>query len=301
MLPYCWLLTIGAGLGWLMERLDSFKQYIVLANLKRCFPNLDRKAVEALKTKHYQSMGQGIMELMMAWWWPQEKLDQLGVVKGIEHLEKAQAEGKGVILLAAHITSLELCTYYLARAIPLHITYKHEGKKAFLSQYMHEMRRRRSTRLIASHDLRKMLASLRQNQVVWYAPDQDFGKRNNLFAPFFGIKAGGVNAISRICEKTGARVVPFFARRLPGGEGYEIEIKPQLEALPSGGYVEDATVINRFYEESIRAVPEQYLWFHRRFRSRPVGEAPFYLGKHHFKKMTREKQKKVIEELFAEK
>lgn len=301
LLPYSWLMRVGTALGWAMEHLDAFKRYVVLTNLKRCFPELDRAGVERLKTAHYRSMGQGIIELMMAWWWPQKKLDPLGVVKGMEHLERAQSEGKGVILLAAHVTSLELCTYYLARKILLHITYKHEGKKAFLSRYMHEMRRRRSTKLIASHDLRAMLSSLRQNEVVWYAPDQDFGKRNNLFAPFFGIETGGVNAISRICEKTGARVVPFFAHRLPNKEGYEVVIKPPLEHFPSGDQIADATVVNSFYEESIRLAPEQYLWFHRRFRSRPEGEAPFYVSKHHFKKMAKEEQKRVVEALFAEK
>lgn len=295
MLPYRWLLVLGSGLGWVMGRVDAFKEHVVLTNLTRCFPELDRDAVEALKEKHYSSMGQGILELMMAWWWPREKLDELGVVNGLENLEKAQSEGRGVILLATHMTSLELCTYYLARKIPLHITYKHEEKKQFLSQYMHEMRKRRSTRLIASHDMRKMLGSLRQNEVVWYAPDQDFGKRNNLFSPFFGIETGGVNAISRICEKTGARVVPFFARRLPDGQGYKIEIQPQLEGFPSGDQVEDATRINHFYEESIRAVPEQYLWFHRRFKSRPESEPPFYIDKRHFKKMARKEQKIAVE------
>ncbi len=284
-----------------MERADSFKEYVVLTNLRRCFPELDREAVERLKAAHYCSMGQGIIELMMAWWWPREKLNELGVVKGVENLKRAQEEGKGVILLATHITSLELCTYYLARAVPLHVTYKHEEKKAFLSQYMHEMRHRRAEKMIASHDLRKMLASLRDNQVVWYAPDQDFGKRNNLFAPFFGIETGGVNAISRICEKTGARVVPFQAQRLPGGQGYEINILPQLEGFPEGDNVKDATIVNQFYEASIRPIPEQYLWFHRRFRSRPEGEPPFYINKRHFKKMTKDEKRKVVDGLFAEK
>ncbi len=284
-----------------MRQVDPFRRYVVLANLKRCFSELDRKAIEALMREHYRSMGKGILELLATWWWPLEKLDCLGRVTGLEHLEKALQDGKGVILLAAHVTSLELCTYYLTRAIPLHITYKHEHNKKFLSNYMHAMRERRSTKLIASHDLRTMLRSLKNNEVVWYAPDQDFGKRNNLFAPFFGIQAGGVNAISRICEKSGARVVPFFARRLPDNNGYEIVIKPAFERFPSGSYVEDGTRINDFYETSIRQAPEQYLWFHRRFKSRPEGASDFYVAKRRFKKMTKREQNEVVEQLMNEK
>lgn len=280
----------------MMEKVDPFKRYVVLTNLRRCFPELNWTAIEALKADHYRSMGQGLIELLIAWWWPHKRLAELGEVKGLEHLETAKAEGKGVILLAAHITSLEMCTYYLAQKTPLYITYKHEGKKKFLSRFMLAMRSRRATKMIASHDLRQMLGCLKKGEVVWYAPDQDFGKRNNLFAPFFGIETGGVNAISRICERSGAKVVPFMARRLEQG-GYEIEIKPAFEGFPSADPIDDAARINSFYEASIRVSPEQYLWFHRRFRSRPEGQAPFYVSKHRFKRMSRREQQETVEAL----
>ena len=126
-LPYEGLMRLGGILGLVLMRADAFKHYIVSVNLKRCFPDLDRQEIEALTREHYKSMGKGLVEMLIVWWWPLKKLDAMGRVQGLEHLEAARRAGKGVVLLAAHVSSLEICTYYLLRRLPLHVTYKLEA------------------------------------------------------------------------------------------------------------------------------------------------------------------------------
>ena len=298
-LPYRGVMAIGAALG-LVLRADAFKRYIVLTNLKRCFPMLNRSEIEALAREHYRSVGKGLVEMAITWWWRLRRLDALGRVSGLEHLQDALRDEKGVVLLAAHVTSLEICTYYLVREFPLDVTYKLEAQKKFLSAYIQTMRTQGVRRLIPSDDLRGMLASLRSNHVVWYAPDQDFGRRGDVFAPFFGIQTSGVSALSRICAKSGAKVVPFYARRLAGDSGYELVILPALENFPGKDPVEDATRINGFYEAAIHRAPEQYLWFHRRFRTRPPGEPRFYLSKREFRTLSREERRALLDRLLGD-
>jgi KDO2-lipid IV(A) lauroyltransferase len=123
------------------------------------------------------------------------------------------------------------------------------------------------------------MRALKAGRTVWYAPDQDYGIKQSVFAPIFGIQAATVYATARLAEKTGAVVVPFTHIRLPGNQGYKICIHPALEGFPTGDDIDDASRINSLVEEFIRVQPDQYLWAHRRFKTRPVGEPDFYTKK----------------------
>lgn len=137
------------------------------------------------------------------------------------------------------------------------------------------MRSRREKNFDCAHerqDIRNIIGSLKGGMAVWYAPDQDYGRRHSVFAPFFGVPAAMITATARFAKISGAPVVPFFQQRLDDGSGYKLRIMPALEGFPSGDDVADATRINKIIEEEILRQPEQYLWVHRRFKTRPEGE-----------------------------
>ena len=121
-------------------------------------------------------------------------------------------------------------------------------------------RRRRFEKAIPRGDLRAMLASLKQNRPVWYAPDQDFGRDNSVFVPFFGIPAATLTATSRLARVSGAPVVPFFQRRLPGACGYELTLLPALEDFPGNDIEQDTRRLMALVEARVRRQPDQYLW-----------------------------------------
>jgi KDO2-lipid IV(A) lauroyltransferase len=137
-------------------------------------------------------------------------------------------------------------------------------------------RRRILDDLLSNTDLRAIVRSLRKGKVVWYAPDQDFGRERSVFAPFMGVETATLTATARLAKLSGAPIVPFYSERLPGNQGYLIKILPELENFPSGDDVTDATLVNQVIEQQVRAAPEQYLWLHRRFKTRPEGEADLY-------------------------
>jgi len=124
--------------------------------------------------------------------------------------------------------------------------------------------------------LRPLVKALKNNRVVIYMPDEDFGTRNSVFAPFFGVQTSTLTTLGRMAKISGADVVPCFARILPDGKGYVVDIDPPLENFPSGDDVADATKMNESLEHGIGRAPEQYMWTLRWFKTRPAGEAPPY-------------------------
>ena len=145
-----------------------------------------------------------------------------------------------------------------------------------MNAIMTRARERRYGTVLGARDLRGLFRSLKKNHTVWYATDQDYGRKDIVFAPFFGVDAGTITATSRIAERSGCMVVPFSHFRRQGRPGYDIYFHPALENFPGGDDLQDATRINGIIEREIRRAPDQYLWMHRRFKTRPEGEPPFY-------------------------
>jgi KDO2-lipid IV(A) lauroyltransferase len=129
---------------------------------------------------------------------------------------------------------------------------------------------------IQQDDIRGFLRLLKNKVPMWYAPDQDLGLNRSVFAPFMGIPTATITAPSRFAKMADALVVPYFPTRREDGSGYDIEILPPLENFPTGDDVADATTINNLIEDHARKTPEQYLWLHRRFKTRPPGEPSVY-------------------------
>lgn len=275
-LPFRWQLTLGGWVGRGIGRMARRRRKIARINLERCFPEQSAAEREQLLDAHFAALGIGLFETAMAWWASDEKLHGLARVEGGGHLEQALARGKGVILLTGHFTTLELGARFITWQQPFHAMYRSHKNPLYEAVMRRERERRSRLPPLPHEDLRGLLRAFKRGRAVWYAPDQNHGRRNSVFVPFFGIPTCTITATSRLAALSGAAVVPYFPHRLPGMAGYEVVILPVLENFPSSDVIADTARINALMEKYVRQIPEQYLWVHRRFKTRPPGQPGFY-------------------------
>lgn len=274
-LPFRVQVVLGRGLGALLYVLMRRRRHIARVNLGLCFPELGERERSRLLSRHFQALGVAMFEFPSAWWGSARRLRGLFRVQGLEHLDAALQRGHGAILLGAHFLTLEIALRGLLFHRPCHMMYR-PTKNAVLERVVRRARAAHPVRVYPRENVRELLRSLRENHPVWYAPDQDYGRRHSVFVPFFGVPAATITVTSRFARSSGAPVLPFLHHRLPGARGYEVTIGPPLEGFPSGDDAADARRINAIIEEQVRRSPEQYLWVHRRFKTRPrKGEDPY--------------------------
>jgi len=275
MLPFSWQLRLGAGLGGLSRVLLPRRHRIVTTNISMAFPHLSAQQQRQLVKQALRSAGIATFETLLSWWADTHWLESRARVEGLEHLQKALENGKGVILLGGHFTCMMLCGRILATKLPFHILVK-RAKNPLFNALMQHYREKYYDGVIDSHDLRTMLRVLKENRICWYSPDQDFGRRHAVFAPFMGVQTATLTTTARLAKLSGAPVLPISYWRLPEDQRYRIVISPPLSEFPSGDALQDATRINQVLEAQVRKAPDQYLWAHRRFKTRPLGEPRFY-------------------------
>ncbi len=277
-LPYKVLLWLGRGLGGVMYRLASSRRKIAARNLELCFPQMPAAEREVLLKENFASTGITFFEMAIAWWWPAEPLRRLGTIEGLEHLRQAEADGQGVILMALHFTTLEMGGGLLGMAQNMYGMYR-PHKNPLFDYVQRRGREQRLLGVIGRDDVRGMLKLLRAGGVVWYAPDQDYGAQRSVFVPLFGVPAATVTATSKFARMGRAQVIPFTQQRLPDGQGYRLVIHPPLADFPTESEEADCLRVNQWIEQAISQCPEQYLWAHRRFKTRPEGEPKLYKKK----------------------
>lgn len=270
MLPFRLQMACGSLLGWIMYHFARERRTFAMINLDLCFPEYSVAQRKQLLRKHFDALGKGMVETAIAWWSPENRLNKLHSIKGLEHLDTALEKGKGVILLGAHFTTLEIGVRLLALHTKYDAMYREHNNPLF-NAVMCERRESFLQRTYERRDVRGMLRSLKENNAIWYAADQDYGRAHSVFAPFFGVPAALITATARLAKLSGAQVVPFFQTRREDGTGYDLHILPAINNFPTGDDIADATTINDVIEEEIRKQPAQYLWVHRRFKTRPEG------------------------------
>lgn len=276
-LPYRALLLLGRGLGALMYRVARSRRQIARRNLQLCFPEMNEKERERLLRENFTSTGIAFFEMAMSWWWPKARLQRLARIEGLEHLQQAQTEGQGVILMALHFTTLEIGAALLSQRHTIDGMYREHNNAVFdFVQRRGRERHNLDASAIEREDVRAMLKVLRAGRAIWYAPDQDYGRKQSLFVPWFGINAATVTATTKFARLGRARVVPYTQERLADGSGYRLTIHAPLEDFPGESEEADCRRINEWVEDAVRQRPEQYLWAHRRFKTRPVGEPSLY-------------------------
>ena len=278
-LPYPLLLLLGRFIGQLIYWIPSQRRAIALRNLQLCFPELSDRQRTKLARANFVSLGIALFETGIAWWWPRWRFMRLIEIEGLEHLESIQ--GRGVMLLGAHFTTLEVGGAAIAGLHSMDGMYRaHKNPVLDFVQARGRISKSRTQTVVYERkNVRGTMKALKAGRTLWYGPDQDYGLRQGLFAPFFGQQAATVYATARFAEKTGAAVVPFAHYRKPWGRGYRLVLKPPLESFPCGDDLADATRINSVLESMIRVAPEQYLWAHKRFKNRPAGDADVYAKK----------------------
>jgi len=275
LLPFSLQLSIGTALGAVLRRLPVRFVRIARRNIDLCLPELDAGARRRLLDRHFASLGIALLEIAMAWWCPTARLAAISRVEGMEHVRNALTRGRGAILLTAHFTPLEIGGRIVAAATPVNIVYR-PTKNEVLAHVLGRCRSRNGGHAIPRDDIRSMIAALKGNEVVWYAPDQSYRKKGAQMVSLFGIPAATNTATSRIARMTGAAVLPYFVQRLPGCAGYRVVIQPPLENFPSECPRTDAERFHRLIEAQVRAVPDQYLWIHRRFKGLTAADPDYY-------------------------
>ncbi|MDV9033883.1 lipid A biosynthesis lauroyl acyltransferase [Pseudomonas sp. RAC1] len=276
-LPYRALLGLGSLLGAVMYRVAGERRRIAARNLELCFPALSSDERRQLLKDNFASTGIAFFEMAMSWWWPKERLARLAHIEGLEHLQAAQQDGQGAILMAVHFTTLEIGAALLGQAHTIDGMYREHGNPVFdFIQRSGRERHNLDSLAVEREDVRGMLKLLRSGRAIWYAPDQDYGTKQSLFVPLFGIPAATVTATTKFARLGKARVIPFTQKRLEDGSGYRLVVHPPLEDFPGETEEADCLRINQWVESVLRDCPQQYLWAHRRFKSRPEGAPRLY-------------------------
>jgi len=260
-------MIIGKSLGRMLYHLLRRRRRIAKVNLHLCFQNLAESERKRILKRHFESLGIMVIEIGLSWWTSTDNLKKLVAIEGLEYLESALAGGKGAILIAAHFTTLEISGPMLSIFTPVYAMYRrHENPLINLA--MERGRKKHLKDIIPREDIRTMLRTLKNGEVVWYAVDQGYRGKQSVIAPFFGIPATANSATSRIAKASGAAVLPFVTYRLDDNSGYLLKLSPPLENFPSDNLEADIIRINKIIESQIIEHPEQYFWVHRRFKRR---------------------------------
>jgi len=273
-LPLIWL--VGAAVGELLYPVMTRRRHITLTNLRACFPEMPAAGQRRLARAHFRAFAQAAFATPIAWWGTKQRLQRLVRMPGREHFDQALATGRPVILLVAHFVAIEVVGMALAPDYFVIDMYK-RPKNLFFDWLIRARRRRFGGLLVERREgIKPVIRGLRQGGTFFYLSDQDQGRDGAVFVPFFGIPTATLTALSRLAQLSNAVVIPAFARQQAWGRGYELIFHPPLEDFPGEDVVADTARMNRIIEDAVRTMPEQYFWSHRRFKTRPEGEGPFY-------------------------
>ena len=274
-LPLAALALLGRLLGTVFYALGRRRRNIALTNLRLCFPHWSEKERRRVAHRHAQAVARSLLERGILWWSSRERVERLIQLEGREHLDALR--GRPVVLLAPHFVGLDMggtrlsieyagCSIYSRQKNALADRLLLRGRTRFIPQ-----------RLFSRQDgIRPVIRAIREGLPFYYLPDQDFGPRESIFVPFFGVPAATITGLSRLARLAGATVIPVVTRQQPGGRGYVTTVYPPWNDFPSGDDSRDARRMNEFIEQRALEMPEQYWWVHRRFKTRPAGEPPLY-------------------------
>jgi KDO2-lipid IV(A) lauroyltransferase len=274
-LPLALLAPVGRAIGMGAYVLIAKRRRIARTNLRLCFPDLSSEAREQLLRRHFQCFGRALVESSIAWWGSAERLRRVVRIEGREHVESLK--GERFIGFVPHFVGIELEGLRMTadyRGVAVYVRQKDKYVDAFLKR---KRERFAGTRMIARQEgVKAILRALEGGQALQLSPDMDLGPKDSVFVPFFGVQAATVTALSRMARLMKLRIIPLVVRQLPGGQGYVARFHPPWEDYPGASVEEDTRRMNAFLEERIREMPEQYLWTHRRFKTRPPGEPKVY-------------------------
>lgn len=272
-LPYPVQQALGTALGKLLYKLGGKRKSIAEDNIRACFPDLDEQQQAQLVRETFVANAKGYVECCIAWWCPIKPFADKMIVEGLDLVNEARAKGKGILLFGGHFSILDFALPLIAAATPVGYMYR-PSDNPLMDTIIERSRRKFCTGAFTKFQMKEMIRYIKQNKMVWYAMDQDMGAKNSIFAPFFGVPAATLATLGWLARSSGAQ--PMFLSQFRDGDGvYRICFR-NVPDFPTNDNVENATILNRVLEEEIRRYPAQYLWLHRRFKTRPEGEERFY-------------------------
>jgi KDO2-lipid IV(A) lauroyltransferase len=271
-LPLGLVAAIGNRVGSIAFWLIPERRKVTRINLQKCFPQLAQEERETLAREHFRAFCRSFVERGILWWGSRERIARLVRLEGLEHLPK----GRPVILFAPHFVGLDATLSRLSLDFPVAMMYSRQKDPRF-ERLLYRGRTRFGGRMFPRQaGVREGLKAIASGALYYYLPDLDYGPKRAVFVPFFGVPAATVTGLSYIARETHAAVVPCVTRMLPGGAGYRATLYPAWQDFPSGDDAADARRMLAFVEDRVREMPEQYFWLHKRFKTRPEGEARFY-------------------------
>lgn len=274
-LPHRVQLGLGRVLGHILYHLARQRRHIAATNLRLCFPELSEPEQTRRLIATFESYGMSVFETGTAWLRGVEHLRDRAEVQGIEHIKAAQAQGRGVLIIGAHFSTIDIAGAFVAPYLEMDVIYR-PSRNALFDHLIKQGRGRYFGAVIEKFNTRAVIRGLRQGRAIWYAPDQNYARHHSVFAPFFNVQASTIRGTSRLVSMTGAAAVFCSHFRLDGGKRYHVNFSPVLDNFPSSDETADAARINQLIEAALAGHPEQYLWLHRRFKTRPEGEPAIY-------------------------
>lgn len=274
-LPLPLLACVGQGLGVLLYWFGRERRRVARINLRLCFPQMSERVREQLLRRHFRAFARSLLERGIVWWSSAARIQKVVRIEGIEHWNAVR--DKPVIWLAPHFVGLDMGGVRLTTEFPLVSMYSRQKNPVFNALLLHSRSRFGMSHLVSRQDgIKPVIKTIKSGVPFYYLPDNDFGARDAVFVPFFKVPAATITGLSRLAKLTGAAVVPCVTRQLPGAGGYVLKFYPAWRDFPSNDVEADTQRMNAFIEERVLEMPEQYIWLHKRFKTRPPGEAHFY-------------------------
>lgn len=276
-LPLPLLAPLGRRVGWLLHAVASSRRTIATRNIELCLPELSSEQRSALVREHFEWLGRTLVERSLLWYASTRRLKRLIQVEGDVAL--AERSDRPVMWLVPHFMALDVAgaATQLFQARHVASIYQEQSDAVMDAAIRRGRLRFKQGEVFPRSDSAKpLIRAIRRGWAFFNLPDMDFGERDAAFVPFFGVPAATLLAPSRMARALGMVVQPVVAETLPGGRGYRVRFLDPWTDFPTADPFADTQTMNRWIEAEIRRNPAQYLWVHKRFKTRPAGEPSLY-------------------------
>jgi len=274
-LPFQLLLLVGRFLGWLFKVLVKSRRQVVRKNLTTCFPHLDQAAIDELVNQNYRETGMMLSQTLRTFLNRSPKYFKDLKIEGGHHLQKCLDQGQGVLLVSGHFTALDVGGRAICEQFPVAGVYR-PHKNAVQEYIVRQSRLNYAQQMFSRDELKGIVKHLKTGGVVWYAPDQDYRRGQSIFSDFYGVPASTITATHQLARISRCKVIFYAVKRIEHKPYYELSLSEPLKNFPTQDVQADIDRINQGIEHLVNQAPSQYLWLHKRFKTRPKGMDKFY-------------------------
>ncbi|MCX7545689.1 LpxL/LpxP family Kdo(2)-lipid IV(A) lauroyl/palmitoleoyl acyltransferase [Marinicella gelatinilytica] len=274
-LPYRVLRTLGGFFGWLIGPVFHIRKNVISRNMAACFPQLSDEQQQQLIKDNYRETGYMVTQTLYAFFHRSNRLFDRLTITGEQHLQECIDKQQGVLLVSGHFTALDVGGRALCQRFPVAGVYR-PHKNPVMEYVVTEARTAYAQDMFSRDRLKSIVRHIKKGGIVWYAPDQDYRRGHSLFSNFFGVAANTITATHQLARMGDAKVLFYSVKRIDKAPYYQLQISPVLSEFPSKDVHVDTDRINQGIEAMVKQAPEQYLWLHKRFKTRPPNSPDFY-------------------------